>query len=383
MTSPPSTNPAEGGQPAKLTQDDVKQLLSESATGGRQSVASKIARQHREGQFNERELLIAEQIFRLLLRDTEVQVRAAMADGLKDDEKVPKDIIKTLASDVEDVASPVLEHSDVLDDDDLLEIIENHDEITKFIAISRRKSVSGPVSAALVETEIEDVVDSLVKNDGADIPEESYSKIITDFPDHDGIMEGLVDRANLPVSVVESLLNVVSESVANELKHKYQGVAKQLEAEARKTRENMTIRLLDTTTDPRDVQALVDQMHASSRLTPSIIITALCRGNFTFFEVSLAKLAGIPSGNARKLIHDKGDLGYKAIYDKAGLPQSIYEASRLVLNVMRDMSARGEINPTSVHFSNRVVEQIFQRVEGEDVENLAYIIALIRQNNRT
>lgn len=377
MSSPASTNP---GSKVTLSQEDVRRLLSEQDSGARVEVAQKIAGAHATGAFKETELQIAEQIFRLLLRDTEVRVRAALAEGLKNDANAPKDVIRMLASDEDSVSMPVLENSDVLTDEDLVAIVRSHGEITKNIAIANRKKVSNAVSAALVETENADVVSHLVKNAGAEISENSFQKIITDHGASEDIVTNVVQRANLPVTVVENLLSIVSETVAQELKGKYAGVSQKLEQESKKARETMTLKLLDTTTDPEQVQQLVDQMYESDRLSPSIILTALCRGNFTFFETSLAKIAGIPAANASKLINDKGALGFKSLYKKAGLPESMFEPCRLVLDVMHELHEANDLHPGNVHFSNRVVSKLLLKTEGRDVDNLAYIIALIRQN---
>lgn len=380
VSSPASTDLAPNR--LLLSQEDVRRLLSEPDGAARVEVAHKIAAAHGSGDFRENELAIAEQIFRMLLRDTEVRVRAALAEGLKQDANAPKDIIKALASDAEEVALPVLEHSKVLDDNDLIEIVRSNVEITKHIAIANRARVSDSVSAALVNTENPDVVNHLVKNEGAQISERSYRKIIDDHGDSAAIISGVAQRASLPVTVVENLLTIVSDSVAQELKGKYRDVAAKLEQESQKTREAMTLKLLDTTTDPNEVQMLVDQMHDSGRLSPSIVLTALCRGNFTFFETSLAKMAGIPTQNAHKLINDKGSLGFKSLYTKAGLPDSMFEPCRLVLDVMHDMHESNELRPGNINFANRVVEKLFIKTEGREVDNLAYIIALIRQNFR-
>lgn len=380
MSSQASTDSAE--KKAGLSQADVRRLLSEPDKESRVEVAQKIAEGHSSGAFQQTELLVAEQIFRLLLRDTETRVRAALAEGLKHDTNAPKDVIKALASDEGSVAAPVLEHSEVLDDEDLIEIVRGHEEITKHIAIANRKTVSNSVSAALVDTENPTVVSHLVKNEGATISERSLKKIIDDHPESEDIVSTVVQRANLPVTVVENLLNIVSDSVAEELKGKYGAVSEKLEREAQRARENMTLKLLDTTTDPNEVQLLVDQLHEAGRLSPSIILTALCRGNFAFFEISLAKTAGIPASNARKLINDKGDLGFKSLYQKAGLPDSMFDPCKIVLSVMHEMHQQGELRPGNINFANRVVEKIFIQANGREIDNMAYIIALIRQNFR-
>lgn len=378
MSSAPST------EAFSLTQDDVRRLLNEPVPEARIEVAKKIASGHASGNFKANELLIAEQIFRLLIRDTEVRVRAALAEKLKSDQSVPRDIIRQLATDAaSEVSVPVLESAESLDDQDLVDIIKLHNDITKHIAIANRRNISSMVSAALVETENEQVVTHLVKNDGAQISEHSMKKIVHDFAASPGVVSVVVQRSNLPVTVVENLLSIVSDTVANDLKKKYASVARKLEEEAQRTRENLTLKLLDTTTDAGEVQNLVDQLYSSQRLTPSIILTSLCRGNFVFFETSLARMAGIPAVNARKLINDKGDLGFKSLYKKAGLPDSMFDASRFVLEVMKEMALGSEsVRPGTIHYANRVVEKLFAKTEGQEVENLAYLIALIRQHTR-
>ena len=47
---------------------------------------------------------------------------------------------------------------------------------------------------------------------------------------------------------------------------------------------------------------------------------------------------------------------------------------------MREMHEKNEVRPGNIHYANRAVEKIFMRAEGREIENLAYIIALIRQN---
>lgn len=376
------TSNSDNSNSPMLTEGDVRKLLSEPVAETRVALARKIGRGYGSGELSKKELEVAEQIFRLLLKDTTVQVRSALAESLKDDPSVPKDIIKTLAKDVDEVSTPVIESSTVLEDDDLIELIKNNTEITKHIAIANRKHVSYSVADALVETENEQVVGSLVLNEGAEISEKGFKKALMDFPQSSLIPGNMSKRSNLPVSVVENLLNIVSDAVAQELKGKYKGVARRLDEEAQKTREKMTLTLLETTVEPKEVQAMVNQLHQNGRLTPSIILTALCRGNFNFFEISLAKMADIPTTNARKLINDKGALGFRSLYKKAGLPESMFDACRLLLEVLRDLAKREEFKPGSIHFANRIIEQILVRSDGQEIDNLSYIIALIRQNAR-
>lgn len=371
----PYINPAPG---FSLSQEDVARLLTEPSASSRIEVLGRVAQGY--DSFNERELAIAEQIFRLLVHDTEISVRAALALALKDSAEIPRDIIIDLARDVVDVAVPLIKSSDVLSDADLLNIIRRSGDLGRLLAIAQRRRISNMVSSELIDTGETQVISTLVKNTGAQISDRGFQTIVTDFSDHPSVVEALVGRGDLPATVVEKLISTVTGSLAAKLQEKYQVSAPQFRGETDKTRELATLRLVESNPDPLEVDKLVSQLYAFGRLTPSIILTSLCRGNLIFFETSLAKLAGIPVSNARKLIGDRGGLGFKALYGKSGLPDSIFNAARLVLDVVLEFAAEGS-RPGGIHYANRLVERILSRAEGSNVENLSYIIALIRQNS--
>ena len=107
-----------------------------------------------------------------MVKDAEVRVREALAMHLKESFAPPRGVTLSLARDVNSVALPVLEHSAVLTDEDLIQIVRSEGS-EKLVAIAGRATVSEAVSSALVETDDEDVVSTLVANEGAEIPEAS------------------------------------------------------------------------------------------------------------------------------------------------------------------------------------------------------------------
>ena len=102
---------------------NLERLRTESSADSRRAVAAEIGARFRGGTLSERERALASEIFRILVRDTEIMVRKAMAESLAASPLVPGDIAVALARDLNEVAVPVLEHSDVLSDDDLIAII--------------------------------------------------------------------------------------------------------------------------------------------------------------------------------------------------------------------------------------------------------------------
>ena len=59
------------------------------------------------------------------------------------------------------------------------------------------------------------------------------------------------------------------------------------------SREHATL-LFSVGSSEQELERLVRQMHRNQRLTPLLVLRALCLGDLAFFEVALAVMAGIP-----------------------------------------------------------------------------------------
>jgi uncharacterized protein (DUF2336 family) len=294
---------------------------------------------------------------------------------------------------VEEVSLPVLQYSQVLDDNDLIDIIHSTNEISLHLAVSLRSNVSEDVASTLIDKGSDKVAFALVNNTGAHIPESGIAKILDSYSQNSELMDAMSQRPQLPAAAVEKLINVVSSSLAQELKKKYQSAptgnplakaaepaiaSAKIEQEVERVKESETLNLVSHSWSQDEVEKLVSQLIAFDRLSPSIILRALCQGNFNFFETSLARMANIPLPNARKLINDKGELGFRAIYNKSGLPDTMFPAVKLLNRVVHELQEDGE-DPSSPQFANRIVERILHYAENDPVDNMSYIIALIRR----
>ena len=187
-----------GGMPMsmeRLTELDVERLLTDPSGDARAETAAKLAAVFDPAQLSAAEREIAERIFQIMVKDAEVRVREALAKNLKENPDIPRDIALSLAQDVDQVALPVLEYSEVLTDDDLIEIVKGAGP-EKQVAIAGRPNVSEGVSEALVETHNEAVVVRLVTNNGARISEESFQTVVDDFGENETMQSAMVERAH-------------------------------------------------------------------------------------------------------------------------------------------------------------------------------------------
>ncbi len=363
-----------------LSADDVKRLLQDPSVSNRTMTAEKLAQQFDEDALGPKERRLAEDIFRLLAKDVEVQVREALSANLKDNPFVPHDIAVTLAGDVDAVSLPMIEFSKVLDDKDLIDIVRSQGE-SKQSAVARREDVSEAVSEAIVDVGDEDVVATLVENKGAQITDASFEKVVDKYGDSERVQRPLVGRPRLPVTVAEKLVTRVSESLREHLVARHElppDVAADLILQSR---EKATITLSRESSEA-EVERLIGQLAQYGRLTPSIILRALCMGDLKFFEYALARQSGIPVVNARMLVHDSGQLGFQGIYRKAGLPDKFFPAMRAAVAVAGETDYDGRENDRA-RYSRRMIERILTQYGDLGVvfenDDLDYLMSKMNQ----
>ena len=110
---------------SKLSNSDVEQLLKDPSPESREKAATKIAQQFSNVNLSDSERKIAEDIFRLMAQDAEIRVRKALSINLQASSDIPHDVALMFSKDVDEVAIPILEHTDILTDEELISIIQS------------------------------------------------------------------------------------------------------------------------------------------------------------------------------------------------------------------------------------------------------------------
>src|SRR5690606_8739529 len=356
-----------------LSPADVERLLTDRSAAARAATVEKIAGGMSGSAFTEAERREAEAIFRLLVNDAEVLVRQTLAETLKLVPDLPRDIVKTLASDIADVATPMLSYSTALSDEDLLEIISQKSDLHQ-MAIARRSTVSELVSERLAEAGSEDVVATLMQNDGAEISENTYVKVLNQFTDSDRIKAPMVHRAALPITVTERLVSMVSDKLREHLVTHHEmppGLATDIILESR---EKTMIGFIKDGASHAELVELIDQLHANGRLTPTIILRALCVGDVDFFETAMAKYANIAVSNVHILVNDAGGNGLKRLCEKSNIPGGLQDIMRVGLDVAAELDFDGTPGDRE-RYRNRVIERVLTHFQDEfDGDNVDYLI---------
>ncbi|MBY0355449.1 MAG: DUF2336 domain-containing protein [Rickettsiales bacterium] len=341
----------------------------------RSYIASKVSEQFNHSQFTPNEAKIAIEIFRLLLRDTSSMVRKAIAENLKRNHQVPRDVVLALANDTAEIAMPVLEFSMLLNDEDLLEIIRSTREVRKWLAISRRHNLSAKVSRQLVATRSEIVVVSLLGNSDADIGDADLEYLLNEFRHEQDILESLVFRGGMNVRLAEKLHSLVSTQLKKQLTKKFRLPWNMVSQEADLQRESAMLRFLTLWMSEEETVLLVQQMHKNKRLSISLTLRALAQGEKQFFDAALATRADVSQDSARKLLLDRGPLGFRTLCTAAGVPANFVDALDAIYRYVQQ-SPRNE-HVDSATYTQQLLDYIRAHRYDQLVTNMNAVINFI------
>ena len=354
-----------------LTQADVAKLLAEPSSAVRAELAGKLGLEIENPDLSPAESALAQDIVRLMAKDVEASVRQALSQNLRNAIHLPHDIALRLALDIESVALPILEHSTVLTDADLIEIVQKG-ETAKQKIVAGRRGISESVSEALVTTGGETVVATLMGNVTAKISEKSLSKAVDRFASSDIVKEKMIRRTTLPPTVTERLITMVADNMRDYLVSHHQ-VSPEVAADIVLQSRERTIVGMTGKSNTEELEKMIVQMHENKRLTPSLVVRALCMGDIAFFEMSIAVMANVPVVNARILIHDSGQLGLRSLCERCGIPADIMPAVRTAIDVVHETPMDGGEGDRE-RYRARVIERILTKYEDLGGDTVDYLL---------
>ena len=360
-----------------LSPRDVAALLENPVAEQRARVADQLALDVDSKRLSPQELQLALDIMRALAADAEHIVRRAVAESMKSSRHLPHDVALRLAHDEISVAVPVLEHTSVLTDDDLISILADGVG-AKQVAIARRPQVSPTLAAAIVDTGNAAAVTTLVGNAGAQLTEPVLQKTLDRYGKFETVKAAMVHRDQLPVTIAERLVSLVSEKLKLALAARHNlpaSVASEIILDAR---ERATLTLVSGSHSDADTRALVQQLHANGRLTASLVLRALCSGDLEFVEEAMAEIAGTSADKASILIHDAGQLGLKALYKRCKFPDALYPAFRVAIDLIKETVMDGESQDRQ-RLTRRVIERILTQHQDLDTADLDFLLAKLRK----
>lgn len=357
----------------------VRQFLHwvrQAPAGERAEATSALARAYLYSDLSPDDRAAAEGAMIMLLDDPSPLVRRALAEALASSDRAPQVVVHALAADQPDIAIPILAHSQVLLEDDLVDLIATgHADVQ--VAIAGRLGLPRTLAAAIAEVGAAEACLALLENGEADIARFSIDRIVERFGHLAPIRENLLARDDLPMAMRQALLSKLSQTLAGFVAARQWLGFEHAEFATKDACEKATVALAaDTSYD--EVGAFVQHLRHSGQLTAGMILRALLSGNVVLFEEALAELSSIPIDRVTAYVHDKNISGFRALYREAGLPEVAYPAFREALAAMRAGLLIGEQGGAS-RLKRRMVERVLDACSHERGEEAASVLALLRR----
>lgn len=283
---------------------DPKQLLQyaqDTTEGGRARLAKAVSHFFEETQLSDVEERLASEILINLLRQAETDLKEALSERLATLDCAPSELIIFLANEQISVARPVLLHSPVLNDVDLMYIITSKG-FDHWRSIAQRERLSPFVADKLVDTEDTGTILNLLDNQRAQLQHASVKKIARVALRSEELQAPLLRRPEVSADVAVDLYMVVSDALRREITQRFnvqphvieqavEGIVHELSAAAKGARE----------TTP-EMLALAKKFQDRGDISPDLMIRTLRRGQVGFFIALFAEKTGIPAQSIVKLI---------------------------------------------------------------------------------
>ncbi len=354
---------------------DFLQWVRTAPASERAEATSALARAYLYSDLSPDDLAAAEGAMLMLLDDPSPLVRRALADALAASPSAPPAIVIALAADQPQIAAPVYALSPLFVDADLVDAAATGGGTIQ-VAIASRAGLPQSVAAAIAEVGTAEACLVLVENRNAQITPFSLDRIVERFGHLAAIREALLAREDIPAATRQTLVIKLSETLAGFVAGRSWLGADQAQRIAREACEKATVTIA-AETPGTELGPLIRHLRASGQLTAGLILRALLSGNIALFEEALAELTGMPVARVSGLVHDRGTVGLRALFDKAKLPASTYPAFKEAIEAMREGFLLEPGGATRL--KRRMIERVLTRCEDADLDELAPLLTLLRR----
>lgn len=265
-----------------------------------------------------------------LVQDTAVQVRAAIADVVKDMPDAPRELVLALAHDTEiPVAGPVLELSPLLSTEDLLALVHAPPGAETVGAIARRPHLNETVSDAIAATANSPAITALLRNRSAQIRETTLDALIARASEHVEWHEPLVRRPHLSSRAARALSAIVAEHLVHAL-----ATRPDLDAATAEFLRRQVVKQVAWSAPavpshrsdlplPVDAFAAAGELKARGRLTETHLLAAADRGEVRMVAAMLARAADVALSVVERAANLRSAKGLVALCWKAGFSMRV------------------------------------------------------------
>ncbi len=255
-----------------------------------------------ELQPTERELIT--DVLLELMRQAELDLRQALSERLAHVNDVSLRMVLHLANDEISVAGPILRHSPVLQEMDLVYLIKSH-SAEHWQAIAGRRNLSGPVINVLADTGDVSTAVALAENKEITLTDYALAQFVPLAGQSEALAHPLMTRTDVPRDVVAKIYQVVGDAMKRKIDEQF-GAQGQVAIAALDDIVAETKQVIHENFMPSaNIMRAAHELQANGRLDTVSMLSSLKRGMIASFIAQFAAFAGIDAQIVNDMLMQK------------------------------------------------------------------------------
>ena len=250
------------------------------------------------------------EIFMVIARQAERDIRKALSDSLAAAEWAPPALIAMLALDEIEIARPVIANSPLLKDQDLVRVLVEA-TIEHQIEVARRPHISGRVADAIIDRGEPASLTALAGNRTAEVSNDALGRLVEQSRRVAALRAPLTRHPRLNDTLATQLYQWVGQSLREAIVERFRidetKLAEAIEAATRAIvappgAEPLGLESQEAV-DPEEMERrLVAKLQSAGQLRAGFLIRAVREKRLTLFEHAISALGGFPISHVRAAI---------------------------------------------------------------------------------
>lgn len=199
--------------------DELTRLAREKSSEKRRELLGRVSDLFFDGaeHYSDHENVLFGDVLTSLLDDVDFESKVRLSERLADEDRGPRQLARALAGDAHtEVASPVLQFSRALLEEDIVEIAQTRSQ-GHLMAISKRAALGERVTDVLIERGEQPVLRSVVRNLGAQFSPVGFASLADKAVADEILKDALSHRGDMPVETARRVLPVLSDEARTRL----------------------------------------------------------------------------------------------------------------------------------------------------------------------
>jgi uncharacterized protein (DUF2336 family) len=315
---------------------ELQTLLGEKDEGARVQIAQRVGARLSLADLPEAERRAAELLARDLVRDAIERVRQELSIAVRHAKHLPRDIALKIAHDVDAVACPFLEVTEVFSEADWQQLVLTISRGAR-IAAARRTSMSDGLALALAETGDAVVAETLVANQAAPMTLALGQALIDRFRDSAWVLDKLAERNGLTAELAGRLYPRVGAAAREKLSRSY-GMAGRTDPIGLEAEGTALLGVMRGAPEAR-LLAIVESLRQEGKLGSTLLLLALRDGLLEFFAVALSALSNSRLEEVRSLVSRGGAMPMTQLLARCQIPRVLHGEFWEALQLARKLAA--------------------------------------------